>query len=279
MDAQPLSMVFLTNGSIRAMPVLEAMRGRGIGIAAIIVEQVRHGGLQAKLRQTARERGLLRTVGLVTTKGPAAVLRRLMSFLRVLRPRPASKCIEYYRRFSATVLTVCDLNGDDCTRHLSALRPDLVVLGGARILKPHIVRIPRLGVLNPHPGLLPAYRGVHVTRWALLNGDPVGATVHFVDEGVDTGRICRREEVPILCSDTLGTLEERVAQVAGRLMADVVAELIAHGTVPTWPNPREDGKQYFLMDPRTLRRARRCLREAARGAMGGVGRGVSSGGT
>jgi methionyl-tRNA formyltransferase len=50
----------------------------------------------------------------------------------------------------------------------------LILLGGARILKRPILECARLAVLNAHPGLLPAYRGVDVIPWALHNGDPVG---------------------------------------------------------------------------------------------------------
>jgi methionyl-tRNA formyltransferase len=45
----------------------------------------------------------------------------------------------------------------------------------------------RLGILNPHIGILPRYRGRHVMEWSLLQGDPVGITVFFVDSGIDTG--------------------------------------------------------------------------------------------
>ena len=56
----------------------------------------------------------------------------------------------------------------------------------------------RLGILNPHIGILPAYRGRSVMEWALLNGDPVGISVFFIDTGIDTGsRIVVSEEVDI----------------------------------------------------------------------------------
>ncbi|HSE25542.1 MAG TPA: formyltransferase family protein [Pyrinomonadaceae bacterium] len=56
----------------------------------------------------------------------------------------------------------------------------------------------RLGILNPHIGLLPQYRGRSVMEWSLLQGDPVGITVFFIDEGIDTGRrIVFAEEVDI----------------------------------------------------------------------------------
>ncbi len=56
----------------------------------------------------------------------------------------------------------------------------------------------RLGILNPHIGLLPAYRGRNVMEWSLLEGEPVGVTVFFIDSGIDTGRrIVLHEEVAV----------------------------------------------------------------------------------
>jgi methionyl-tRNA formyltransferase len=56
----------------------------------------------------------------------------------------------------------------------------------------------RLGILNPHIGILPQYRGRSVMEWALLEGRPIGITVFLIDEGIDTGeRIVLREEVDI----------------------------------------------------------------------------------
>jgi methionyl-tRNA formyltransferase len=56
----------------------------------------------------------------------------------------------------------------------------------------------RLGILNHHIGILPAYRGRSVLEWSILQGDPVGITVFFIDAGIDTGaRIVILEEVDI----------------------------------------------------------------------------------
>ncbi len=77
-----------------------------------------------------------------------------------------------------------------------------------------IYRIPtinafRLGILNPHIGLLPEYRGRNVLEWTLLEGGKVGITVFFVDDGIDTGeRVVLREEVDISHCRTLEEAKE-----------------------------------------------------------------------
>ena len=78
-------------------------------------------------------------------------------------------------------------------------------------------------ILNVHPSLLPAFPGAHAVEDALARGVKVtGATVHFVDEGVDTGPIVLQEAVPIEEGDTGETLHARIQQVEHRLLPHAV---------------------------------------------------------
>jgi phosphoribosylglycinamide formyltransferase-1 len=83
-------------------------------------------------------------------------------------------------------------------------------------------------VVNVHPALLPAFPGADAVREALEAGvSETGATVHIVDEGVDTGPVLRQERVPVLAGDTPETLHSRIRAVEHRLLPEVVQELIA----------------------------------------------------
>lgn len=83
-------------------------------------------------------------------------------------------------------------------------------------------------VLNVHPALLPAFPGAHAVEDALAAGVSVtGASVHLVDEGIDTGEVIRQEIVPVLPGDTAETLHRRIQVVEHRLLPAVVRELIA----------------------------------------------------
>lgn len=100
----------------------------------------------------------------------------------------------------------------ELTRNLKAARVDLICLAGfMRVLSAPFVREWRGRLVNIHPSLLPKYPGLHVQKQALEAGEKEsGCTVHFVDEGVDTGAIIVQAAVPILPDDDEDSLTQRI---------------------------------------------------------------------
>jgi phosphoribosylglycinamide formyltransferase 1 len=115
-------------------------------------------------------------------------------------------------------------------RVLKEHRVGLVCLAGfMRILGPAFVRAWRGRLLNIHPSLLPAFPGLRAQGQALEYGVKVaGATVHFVDEGVDTGPIVLQSSVPVLPGDTEDALAGRILAEEHRLYPEAV-RLFAEG--------------------------------------------------
>jgi len=104
----------------------------------------------------------------------------------------------------------------------------LLLAGYMRILSPEFVRDAGFPILNIHPSLLPAFPGRHAQRQALAYGVKVsGCTVHFVDEGLDSGPIILQEAVPVLADDTEDTLANRILMVEHRLYAEAVQLVIS----------------------------------------------------
>lgn len=93
------------------------------------------------------------------------------------------------RDFNVPVYYVSSHNESKDLLHI--LCPDLLLLGGTRILTEEIYSIPDYGTLNAHPGILPKYKGLDVVSRAIENGDKVGATVHYVNGEVDGGEIIK----------------------------------------------------------------------------------------
>jgi phosphoribosylglycinamide formyltransferase-1 len=107
---------------------------------------------------------------------------------------------------------------------LDERRVGLVCLAGyMRLLSAGFVGHYAGRLLNIHPSLLPAFPGLHPHRQVLEHGTRIsGATVHFVDEGVDTGPIVLQAAVPVLPDDTEATLAERILVEEHRLYPEAV---------------------------------------------------------
>ena len=136
-----MRIVVLTNGSTHGRRILEGLKQNRIPVAGVVVEQE-----PPPPRQPLS--ACLQRLGYQTT---ALVLYR--DFCERLWPNlPAFR----YRRFARAARRVTDFNSEQCRQALTDLRPDLIILGGARILKPSILECAKVAVLNAHPGLLPS---------------------------------------------------------------------------------------------------------------------------
>lgn len=100
----------------------------------------------------------------------------------------------------------------------------LVCLAGfMRIISPEFVRQYRMRILNIHPALLPLFPGLHAQRQALDTGAKVtGCTVHFVDEGIDSGPVILQKTVPVMDGDNEETLSARILEQEHQLYPEVV---------------------------------------------------------
>jgi phosphoribosylglycinamide formyltransferase 1 len=114
---------------------------------------------------------------------------------------------------------------DALADRIAGYGPDLVVLAGfMRILAPQVVR--RFRIINTHPALLPAFPGAHAIRDALAAGvDTTGVTVHWVDEGVDSGPVLAQVEVPVLPGDAEASLRARVQAAEKPLFVRTIRSL------------------------------------------------------
>jgi methionyl-tRNA formyltransferase len=158
--------------------------------------------------------------------------------------------VEYCRRLA------------DSVEALRMLEPDLLVLVGSDIVPKAVLEIPRRGTVNPHYGLLPAFRGMNVIEWSVYCGAPVGVTVHLVDAGVDTGPILLREEIPLAPGETFATLRRKHQDVAVRLLVQAALGLRDCTARPVVQDPGH-GRQYYRMHPVMRRAAEARLRERA----------------
>ncbi len=123
-------------------------------------------------------------------------------------------------------------------REVNAVNPDLIVLAGFLVtVPPQLIRQYENRIVNIHPSLIPAfcgtgYYGIKVHEAALARGVKVtGATVHFVDEGMDTGPIIMQKTVAVQEDDTAESLQRRVMEQAEWIILPWSLNLIANGKV------------------------------------------------
>ncbi len=107
----------------------------------------------------------------------------------------------------------------------------LIALAGyMRILSPYLIGKFRQRILNIHPALLPSFRGTNAIEKAFSYGcKRTGVTVHFVDQGVDTGPIILQEAVAVKADDTLNELEEKIHRVEHKLYPRALKLVIEQG--------------------------------------------------
>jgi methionyl-tRNA formyltransferase len=158
------------------------------------------------------------------------------------------------------VYSVSNHNDHACQELLMADNPEVLVLGGTRIIKPNILQIPRQSTVNSHPGLLPWLRGSASVGWALYKDLPQGATTHFVDPGIDTGDIIFSRQLPVYRHDSYEDLNYRVAILAGELMAEALTS-IASGEAPRTPQDPDLGETYEVIPDDLLEEGKQRLAE------------------
>lgn len=120
--------------------------------------------------------------------------------------------------------------GEELLANIREWEPDLVVCAGfMRILPANVVSALSPQLINMHPALLPLFPGAHAVRDALAAGaSETGATVHIVDEGVDTGPVIRQVAVAVNPKDTEASLHERIKTIERQLIVDVVRDIADH---------------------------------------------------
>lgn len=104
-----------------------------------------------------------------------------------------------------------NINSQEFIEQISKYQADLFVsMSFNQIFKTQMINLPKYKTINCHAGKLPFYRGRNILNWALINDEKeFGITVHYVDEGIDTGDIIVQETYPITDEDNYGTLLAR----------------------------------------------------------------------
>jgi methionyl-tRNA formyltransferase len=122
----------------------------------------------------------------------------------------------------------------DFAEALRSIGADLgVVVAYGHILRPEVLAIPRLGMLNVHASLLPRLRGAAPIQWAILNGEETtGISIMQMEAGLDSGPVLHRIETEVAADETAGELTERLAELGAEALVEALMLLQAGVTKP-----------------------------------------------
>ncbi len=164
-----------------------------------------------------------------------------------------------YPPCDARVYRVASHNSEECLEIVRKLQPEVLVLRGCLVIRNHILQVPKFGTINPHYALLPAYRGMEVTEWSVLHGDPCAVSVHWVLDVVDTGGVITSRLIDVKRGDSLGDLREKCAALAVDLLVEALRKIDVDKIRPAAVSS-SGGRQYFVMHPRLYQLAEQRLR-------------------
>ena len=140
------------------------------------------------------------------------------------------------------------IRGEEGLACLRALAPDIVVTAAfGQILSQALLDVPKMGTVNVHASLLPAYRGAAPINWCILNGETkTGVTTMLTDAGVDTGDMLLQRETEIGALETAAELSARLSQLGAELLVETLKGYVAGEIAPIRQDERLASRQPML---------------------------------
>jgi len=141
---------------------------------------------------------------------------------RALAPPPVKRAA---LAWGLSVMQPASLREAGVVEQLAGLHPDVIVVAAfGQILPRSVLGIPRFGCINVHPSLLPRFRGASPVASAILAGEEfTGVSIMLMDEGLDTGPVLARAQIPVSAQDTTGSLAARLSLIGARLLQEVLS--------------------------------------------------------
>ena len=140
------------------------------------------------------------------------------------------------RRYGVPLWGIKNINDPEVVAKLQALEPDYIfVIGWSQIVKPDVLRLPKYACIGFHPALLPQNRGRAVIPWTILQGlRRSGATLFYLDEGLDSGDILIQKSFDVEPDETARTLYNKVTATLREMIREVLP-LLEGGNPPRYP--------------------------------------------
>lgn len=184
------------------------------------------------------------------------IIQRIIKEMRRLVNKQwnGKELIRDYKLLAENVLYTNDENNPEFIERIRSLEPDILLLGQIGIIRKNVLSIPKIATLNAHAAWLPEYRGNDVAYWTIYfkDFDKIGYTIHYVDEGADTGDIIKFVPYPPVHGDTIPKLIDRLCDESAKALVEMAMKL-SKGIVEGYGQSKKSGRTYYAM-PLPLRR-------------------------
>lgn len=201
-----------------------------------------------RLKRNLKKHGLLYVPWRIIRYFNDFFFRRIVRFVEEILFGPVlledlfSACSNY----GINVYETYDIHSNESIKFLRSLNSHIIAVCGTGILRQPIMSLPAIGVINLHQGKVPEYRGAPPGFWELWNEEKeVGVTIHFIDDGVDTGDVILQKLIPIFDYDNLNSIQTKLNEVSLSLYTEAVKQVVA-GNNKRIKQPLNTGKQYFF---------------------------------
>ncbi len=157
---------------------------------------------------------------------------------------------DWSQKYKVPFASVKDINEEPAITHLNTAVADAVIYGGGGILRKSFITAAKRSIINPHCGPLPEIRGMNAIEWAVLLQQEPAITIHYIDEGIDTGDIIERQPIRLIKSESIDSLRTR-AVISG--ICALVKQLKSSHSLEQLPRiratNRNPGRQCYTMAP------------------------------
>ncbi len=155
------------------------------------------------------------------------LLSRVSTLFLSKHPKALRSTHELAREHGIPIVQTRNINSPETIKVLQSFHPDIIVSNNfQQIIRTEVLSIPAMGCVNMHPGLLPAYRGMMPFFWKMLHRKRQGGiTLHFMDEGIDTGDIIVQKHFSIRSKDSLYGIWRKTAEAGAEAVREFMHTL------------------------------------------------------
>jgi methionyl-tRNA formyltransferase len=195
------------------------------GVSQVIIEQ--RESTKIFLQRRIKRLGIITVFGQILFQLGIAKILAFTSRKRVLDILKENK-LHLNEIPNSLIANVNSINDDSVIKLLNTIKPDLIIVNGTRIISKKILQSTTAKFINMHAGITPKYRGVHGAYWALANNDDenCGVTVHFVNEGIDTGNIISQQTIHVTKQDNFYTYPYLQLAIGNKLLIKAVQDFL-----------------------------------------------------